>query len=49
MLFLTGYAAHASVRADFLAEGMDLMTKPFELDALAAKIKEMLVRTPERA
>jgi CheY-like chemotaxis protein len=49
VLFLTGYAAHASVRADFLAQGMDLMTKPFELDALAAKIKEMLVRTPERA
>jgi len=49
VLFLTGYAAHASVRADFLAQGMDLMTKPFELDALAAKIKEMLARTPERA
>jgi len=49
VLFLTGYAAHASVRSEFLAQGMDLMTKPFELDALAAKIKEMLTRTPERA
>ncbi len=49
VLFLTGYAAHAAVRADFLAQGMDLMTKPFELDALAAKIKEMLVRAPVTA
>ena len=49
VLFLTGYSAHASVRSEFLAQGMDLMTKPFELDALAAKIKEMLMRTPERA
>jgi PAS domain S-box-containing protein len=49
VLFLTGYAAHASVRSEFLAQGMDLMAKPFELDALASKIKEMLTRTPERA
>jgi DNA-binding response OmpR family regulator len=42
VLFLTGYAAHAAVRSDFLAHGMDMMTKPFELDALAAKIKDML-------
>ena len=49
VLFLTGYAAHASVRSEFLAQGMDLMTKPFELDALAAKIKEMLARTPQPA
>ncbi len=42
VLFLTGYAAPASVRSEFLAQGMDMMTKPFEIDALAAKIKEML-------
>ncbi len=44
VLFLTGYSAHASVRSEFLAQDMDLMTKPFELDALAAKIKEMVAR-----
>ncbi len=48
VLFLTGYAADASVRSEFLAQGMDLMTKPFKLDALGAKIKDMLARTPRR-
>ena len=49
VLFLTGYAAHASVRSEFLAQGMDLMTKPFEIDALAARIKEMLAHAPQPA
>jgi PAS domain S-box-containing protein len=49
VLFLTGYAAHAAVRSEFLAQGMDLMTKPFELDALAGKIKDMLARAPAHA
>jgi CheY-like chemotaxis protein len=49
VLFLTGYAAHASVRSEFLAQGMDLMTKPFEIDELAAKIKDMLARAPANA
>jgi PAS domain S-box-containing protein len=42
VLFLTGYAAQAAVKAQFLERGMELMTKPFDLDALAAKVKEML-------
>jgi len=42
VLFLTGYAEHASVRSTFLGAGMDLMTKPFAVDALAAKIEDML-------
>jgi CheY-like chemotaxis protein len=42
VLFLTGYAEHASVRSAFLASGMDLMTKPFAVEALATKIQEML-------
>ncbi|MFT3726508.1 MAG: ATP-binding protein [Terricaulis sp.] len=49
VLFLTGYAAHAAVRSEFLAQGMDLMTKPFDLDALAARIKDMLARAPAHA
>jgi PAS domain S-box-containing protein len=44
VLFLTGYAEHAAVRSGFLGVGMDLMTKPFAVDALAVKIKEMLDR-----
>ena len=49
VLFLTGYAAHASVRSEFLAPGMDMMMKPFELEALAAKIKDMLAGAPQPA
>jgi PAS domain S-box-containing protein len=49
VLFLTGYAAHAAIRSEFLAQGMDLMTKPFELDALAARIKDMLARASAQA
>jgi len=42
VLFMTGYAEHAKVRANFLGAGMDLITKPFEIEALAAKIREMM-------
>jgi signal transduction histidine kinase/ActR/RegA family two-component response regulator len=42
VLFITGYAQNAAVRSGFLDEGMDMMTKPFAIDALAAKLREML-------
>jgi PAS domain S-box-containing protein len=42
ILFITGYAQHAAVRGGFLAEGMEMMTKPFAVDAIAGKIREML-------
>jgi len=41
VLFVTGYAEHAATRAGFLAAGMDIVIKPFALDALAVKIREM--------
>lgn len=44
ILFITGYAASAAVRADFLAPGMDMLTKPFDMDDLANKIRTMLAR-----
>jgi PAS domain S-box-containing protein len=43
ILFVTGYAEHATVRGGFLAPGMDMVTKPFALDALAKKIREMFL------
>jgi CheY-like chemotaxis protein len=49
VLFLTGYAEHASVRSTFLGRDMELMTKPFAVDELAAKIKEMLVLVRQSA
>ena len=42
VLFVTGYAEQARVRSGFLDPGMDLITKPFAIDALAAKVDEML-------
>ncbi|WP_428682429.1 PAS domain S-box protein [Reyranella sp.] len=42
ILFVTGYAEHAVGDAPFLEAGMQMVTKPFALDALALKIREML-------
>jgi PAS domain S-box-containing protein len=42
VLFVTGYAEQAAVRSGFLGENMEMMTKPFAIDALAAKIRDML-------
>ncbi|MCU6454691.1 PAS domain S-box protein [Sphingomonas sp. A2-49] len=44
ILFVTGYAQNATVRAGFLDEGMEMMTKPFAVDALATRIRQMLTR-----
>jgi PAS domain S-box-containing protein len=41
-LFITGYAEGAAIRARFLEPGMGLVSKPFTLDGLAAKIREMI-------
>ena len=42
VLFVSGYAANATDRADFLDSGMDMLLKPFALDALGAKVHAML-------
>jgi PAS domain S-box-containing protein len=42
VLFVTGYAEHATGQAPFLEAGMEMVTKPFALDALALKIREMI-------
>lgn len=42
VLFITGYAEHAAVRAGFLDPGMQLITKPFAFDHLTAKVREMI-------
>ncbi|MBD8729965.1 response regulator [Pseudomonas sp. CFBP 13710] len=41
VLFITGYAQHAEVRAGFLDDGMQMITKPFAFDVLTAKVREM--------
>jgi PAS domain S-box-containing protein len=42
VLFVSGYAENATVRSDFLDPGMDMLTKPFALDALAAKVHAII-------
>jgi PAS domain S-box-containing protein len=42
VLFMTGYTAAAARRSEFLAEGMEMIAKPFAVDALGAKIREMI-------
>ena len=42
VLFMTGYAENAASRSEFLAPGMEMISKPFAMEALAAKIRDML-------
>jgi CheY-like chemotaxis protein len=44
VLFVTGYAHQARMRGDFLGAGMEMVTKPFALDALLTKVSAMLAR-----
>ena len=41
VLFVTGYADKAAA-GEFGGEGMDMITKPFALEALSGKVTEML-------
>jgi len=42
VLFMTGYAHNAAVGNGALEPGMEIITKPFSLDALAKKIRDMI-------
>ncbi|HEY8382513.1 MAG TPA: PAS domain S-box protein [Microvirga sp.] len=42
VLFITGYAENAALAHGFLEPGMEMITKPFAVDALAAKIRSMI-------
>lgn len=42
VLFMTGYAENAAVGHGFLEPGMEMITKPFPLDVLAARIRQMI-------
>ncbi len=46
VLFMTGYAEKAAERQGFLEPGMDLMAKPFSIEELAQKIRQMIGREP---
>jgi len=42
VLFITGYAENAALANGFLAPGMEMVTKPFAVDALASRIRDMI-------
>jgi PAS domain S-box-containing protein len=44
VLFITGFAENAVVGDGPLEAGMELVTKPFSMEALAARIREMIAR-----
>ena len=42
VLFMTGYAENAALASGFLEHGMEMITKPFAMEALATRIRQML-------
>ncbi len=44
VLFITGYAENAAFGEGVLDKSMQMITKPFAIDALAAKIRDMIKR-----
>ncbi len=45
VLFITGYAENAMFGAGYLTAGMEMVTKPFSIETLAERIKQMIGRT----
>ena len=42
ILFITGYAESVAISEGFLQAGMEMITKPFDLDNLARRIRAMI-------
>jgi DNA-binding response OmpR family regulator len=42
VLFITGYAESVAIADGFLQPGMEMITKPFELDNLSGRIRAMI-------
>ena len=42
ILFITGYAENAAIAEGFLQPGMEMITKPFDLDNLSQRIRDMV-------
>ena len=50
VLFITGYAENAAVGNGYLEHGMQVLTKPFAMDALAARVRAIVeAKSRERA
>ncbi len=46
VLFITGFAENAAIGAGRLEAGMHVMTKPFAMDELAARIRDLIAAPP---
>ncbi len=46
VLFITGFAENAVLGSGLLAPGMELLTKPFEMSALARRVRNMVEPPP---
>ena len=46
VLFMTGYAENAAIASGFLDPGMAIITKPFAVETLATRIREILAPDP---
>ena len=42
VLFMTGYAENATIANGFLEPGMEMITKPFAIDALATRVRAII-------
>jgi DNA-binding response OmpR family regulator len=42
VLFITGYAENATLANGFLEPGMEMITKPFAVEALATRIRDII-------
>jgi DNA-binding response OmpR family regulator len=42
VLFITGYAENAALGGGILGHGMEILTKPFAMSALANKVRKIL-------
>ena len=42
VLFMTGYAENTALPVDFLESGMAMITKPFAMETLAARVREII-------
>ena len=45
VLFITGYAENAAVGNGHLEPGMAVLTKPFAMETLASRIKDLIAGT----